>query len=56
MSAWTGFQFGDAWPYLALGYGLFFVVFGLGFLGIWQHGRRLKQRERILEALKGAKG
>ena len=49
---WTGFNFGDAWPYLAAGYGLFFVCIGFGFAAIWWQHRRIKRQEAILETLK----
>lgn len=48
---WTGFDFGDAWPYLAAGYGLFFVCLGLGFAAIWWQSRRLRQQEIVLKTL-----
>ena len=52
--SWTGFNFGDAWPYLAVGYGLFFVTLGLGFVSVWWQGRRLRRQEQVLENLKKA--
>lgn len=52
MSEWTGLAFGDAWPYLAAGYGLFFACLALGFASVWWQWRALKRRQRILDTLK----
>ena len=56
MSNWTGFAFGDAWPYLAAGYAVFFVLLGLGFASVWWQARALKRREQILSTLKKRSG
>ena len=51
---WTGLEFGDVWPYLVAGYGLFFVCFVLGFASVWVQWCRLTRRQRIFETLKSA--
>jgi len=48
---WTGLAFGDAWPFLAAGYGLFFLSLALGFGLIWRQAQRLNAQETALRAL-----
>ncbi len=56
MNAWTGFDFGDAWPYLAAGYGLFFVCIAIGAISLNWQKRKLEDKEKILRAIKESKG
>ena len=50
--SWTGFDFGDAWPYLAAGYGLFFAALAVGFVLIARQRQQVSARERLLKNLK----
>ena len=54
--AWTGFQFGDAWPYLAAGYGLFVAGFVLGFALIYRQARAVRRQEALVAKLYGERG